>query len=198
MRLGTTIAAVAVIGGVVAAGAVLWFWVFGGSSLTLIPDQKEVVVAKGGDQPAQPPQAPPTQAGSAQPTWRVNCSSSRAGLDCRATQTLFFKRTRQPLLALAVRVPPDTKKPEMLAEVPFGTYLPAGISFQFGRDAAKTVPFRSCNRSGCWTVYPVTEAEIGAMLKGTDVVVSIQDLQRRPITLTVPVQGFAEAYEKIR
>jgi invasion protein IalB len=198
MRLGTIIAAVAVLFGLVAAGAALWFWASGESPLVQVTGQKGIVVPKEGDQRAQSPQAAPTQAGSTQPTWRVNCSSSEAGLDCRVTQLLFVKTTGQRFLALAVRVPPDTKTPELLVEVPLRTYLPAGVSLQFGGDAAKTVPFRSCHQSGCLATYAATEAEIGAMLKGTDVVVSIQDQQRRPITLTVPVKGFAEAYAKIR
>ena len=197
MRLGTTIVAGAVLCGLVAGGAALWFWASGENPLTQILAQKEVLVPKDGEQRAQPTQPAPTQTRPAQATWRVNCSSSQAGLDCRATQVLFVKTTGQRFLALAVRVLPGTKKPEMLVEVPLRTYLPAGVSLQFGQDAAKAVPIRSCNRSGCVATYAVTEAEIGAMQKATDLTVSIRDLQKRPITLTVPVEGFAEAYAKI-
>jgi len=196
MRLGTTIVAGAVLCGLVAGGAALWFWASGENPLTQILAKKEVLVPKDGDQRAQHTQPAPTQTRPAQATWRV--SSSQAGLDCRATQVLFVKTTGQRFLTLAVRVLPGTKRPEMLVEVPLRTYLPAGVVLQFGQDAAKAVPIRSCNRSGCLATYAVTEAEIGAMQNATDLTVSIRDLQKRQITLTVPVEGFVEAYAKIK
>lgn len=148
-------------------------------------------------QTSQPKGKTSEQPPAAAPPWNVNCQNSTAGLDCRAIQTVFVKRTGQRFLTVAVRMPPDTKKPSMVLGLPLGTYLPAGVSLQFGKDAAKTLPIRSCNRSGCLAEYAVTEAEIGTMLAGADLTVSIQDLQKRPITLVVPANGFAEAYAKI-
>ena len=101
-------------------------------------------------------------------------------------------------MTVAVRVPADTKTPTMLLGLPLGTYLPAGVSLQFGKEAAKPLPIQSCDRSGCLAEYAVSEAEIGAMLKGADVTISIQDQQKKPISVTVPVAGFAEAYAKIK
>ena len=78
-------------------------------------------------------------------------------------------------MTVAVRVPPDTKTPTMLLGLPLGTYLPAGVSLQFGKEAAKSLPIQSCDRSGCLAEYAVTGGEIGAMLKGADVSISIQN-----------------------
>ena len=149
---------------------------------------------------AMPPQqqAQPAPAPAPAPTWKVNCATGQAGIDCRAFQTLFVKRTGQRFMSVAVRVPPDTKTPTMLLGLPLGTYLPAGVSLQFGKEAAKSLPIQSCNQSGCLAEYAVSEAEIGAMLKGADITISIQDQQKKPITVTVPVAGFAEAYAKIK
>jgi invasion protein IalB len=95
-------------------------------------------------------------------------------------------------------MPPDAKTPIMLLGLPLGTYLPAGVSLQFGKEAAKPLPIQSCDRSGCLAEYAVTDAEIDAMLKGADVTISIQNQQQQPVTVTVPVAGFAEAYAKIQ
>lgn len=46
--------------------------------------------------------------------------------------------------------------------------------------------------------YPITEADIAAMLKGADLTVSIQSLQKQPVTLQDPVAGLAAAYAKIK
>ena len=83
------------------------------------------------------------------PVWVVSCSSSGAGLDCRATQSIFHeKKTRQVLLFFTVRVPPGTKKPVMLIRVRLGVYVPAGVLIQFRqvsgavRSASKLQPSR--------------------------------------------------------
>jgi invasion protein IalB len=64
------------------------------------------------------------------------------GLDCRAGQSLPFMGEQARLIA-AVNMPPDTKIPVMILRVPLGVYLPAGVSLQFGNDAAKAVPFEA-------------------------------------------------------
>lgn len=200
MRLGTAIAAGAVLCGLIAAGAALWFFAFNDGPLTQVQGPGGVPAPQGGDQSTQPDQGQTTAArgSAAQPPWSVNCTNSQAGLDCRAIKTLFIKKTGQRFLTVAVRVPPGTKKPVMWIRVPLGTYLPAGVALQFGRNEAKAIPFQNCNRLGCLAAYAVTEAEIAAMLQGADVTVSIQNLKQRPITLAVPAGGFAEAYAKIR
>jgi invasion protein IalB len=194
MSFGAKIATAVVLMGLVAAGAALWFFVFTDKSVTELMGSKETPVAKNADQPTQPA---PGQARAA-PVWRLNCSDSQAGLDCRAAQTIVVKQTGQPFLTVVVRVPPDTKKPVMLIRAPLGTYLPAGLSLQFGQEAAKTVPFRNCNRSGCVAAYAMSEAEIGSMVSGTNLAMSLQNRQRTPIAVTVPAADFPEAYARMK
>jgi len=199
MRLGAKIATATVLLVLIASGAALWFLVFNEKSLTQIVSPKEVLVPKDADQGqragAQGTAAP---ARAVQPVWRVNCSDGQAGLDCRAVQTIFIKKTGQRFLTVVVRMPPDTKKAVMLIQAPLRTYLPAGVALQFGQDAARTLPFQNCNRLGCVATYAVTEAEIAGMLNGADLTITIQTRQKRPITLTVPAGDFPEAYAKMK
>ena len=141
----------------------------------------------GGVEPSPPP-----------PGWVVNCTSVQGGLDCRAGQSLFIKETGQRLLSVALRVPLDTKKPVLLLQVPLGIYLPAGVSLQFGKDTARKIVLQSCDQNGCLAEYAITDAEIGAMLKGADLTISIQNLKKEPVTVQVPVLGFPAAYAKIK
>jgi invasion protein IalB len=149
-------------------------------------------------QPEAPPLAAPAAPTPAQPTWAVNCTNSQAGLDCSTLQTMFVKETGQRLLTVAVRMPPDTKKPVMLVQLPLGIYLPAGATIQFGKDQAKMVPLRTCDQNGCVAEYAITEAEIAAMAKGANLTVSMQNLKKEAVPFTVPVLGFAAAYAKIK
>ncbi|MGD0532712.1 MAG: invasion associated locus B family protein [Methyloceanibacter sp.] len=150
-----------------------------------------------GEQPSQ--KAAPAEPEPAQPAWVVNCGDNQGKLDCLSGQSVFIKTTGQRLLSVAVRVPPDTKKPIMLLQVPLGVYLPAGVSLRIGKDAAKTLPFKVCDQGGCMAEYAVTEPEIAAMLKGAGLTISAQNQNQQPaFTVTVPVTGFPAAYAKIK
>ena len=179
------------VGGAVAVtlvGAALFILSIGGGAVaqTLQPKQQQSQAA-----PAPQP-GPPA-------VWMVSCSDNKGALDCRAGQSVFIKTTGQRLLSVAVRVPPDTKKPVLLVQVPLGVYLPAGISLQIGKDPAKMLPYKACDQGGCLAEYAITDAEIGAMLKAADLIVSAQNQNQQPaFAVTVPTTGFPEAYAKVK
>jgi invasion protein IalB len=151
---------------------------------------------------AAPVNAPADAAGQPsqpQPNWIVSCNQTRPGLECRAGQSLFLKRTRQRVLSVAVRMPADTKKPNFLMQLPLGVYLPAGATLQIGKEEVKTLPYTSCDQGGCIAEYAVTDAELASIAKGADITISAQgSISRKPFTLTVPALGFAAAYAKIK
>ena len=201
MRLGTKMSAMAVpaaLSLLAIKGAVLYILAFSTVGVTetkiartTIGEEQSQTVA-----PAKPTTAPapPTRA---RPTWVVNCSNSKGGLGCRAVQSVFIKKTGQRFV-LAVRVPPDTKKPVILVQVPLGTYLPSGVVLRFGKGPDKSVPIRSCNRSGCLAEYGVAEAEIASMQRGRDLRIWVQTRKREPASLKVPTAGFEAVYAKIK
>jgi invasion protein IalB len=145
-----------------------------------------------------PTQPAPGQAAPPQPTWAMNCGNTQQGLDCRAVQSMFVRNTGQRLLSVVVHVPPDTKKPVLLMQLPLGVYLPAGATLQIGKSEAKSVAFKSCDQFGCIAEYPITEAEISAISKGSDLTITMQNLRKEPVTVTVPSLGFAAAYAKVK
>ncbi len=158
----------------------------------------EATTARSRSGPTAPTQPAPGEAAPPQPTWMVNCTNVSGGFDCRASQTLIAKKTGVRVLTLVVRTTPDAKKPVMLIQVPLGIFLPAGITLQIGKEAAKKLPLQSCSQEGCLTEYAVTDAEIAVMQQDADLTVSVQDLKKAPVTLQVPGLGFAAAYSKMK
>src|SRR4029078_9095347 len=149
--------------GLLSAGvAVLGLLGLGGSSVAQTAQPKAQ---------AAPPQAAP--GAPPPPNWGVNCQNIKAGLDCRAGQTLRLGPAGRASLALAVRIPADTKKPVLLIQAPIGIYLPAGVTIQFGQDTAKALPFQICTPAGCLAEYPISEAELAGMQKGNDLTARI-------------------------
>ena len=172
---------------------------FNGALVLCILAFSPLAVALAQDQPKagwQQAQATQAQPAPGQPIWSVNCVGTSGGLDCRAVEAVRVTDTAQA--AVAVHVPPDTKKPVMTILIPLGIYLPAGATLQFGQDAAKTLPFQTCEVSGCLAEYAITGAEITAMLKGEVVTITIQSRNQQPLPLQLPVASFPAAYAKIK
>jgi len=168
-----------------------------GSMLCLVTTT--VVLAQTAQQKQPAPGGAAVKQPGPPPIWVVNCTDNGGELDCRAGQQVFVKTTGQRLLSVAVRVPPDTKKPVLLVQVPLGVYLPAGASLQIGKDKAMTLPFTACGSAGCVAEYAIKDAEIAAMSNGSALTISVQNQSKKPaFTITVPVTGFAEAYAKIQ
>jgi invasion protein IalB len=178
----------------IAGGAFLGLLGFGNAVVaqTAQPKQQPRATTETPSQPAPGQAAPP------QPNWAMNCANSKEGLDCRAVQSLFLRNTGQRLLSVVVHVPAGTKKPVLLLQLPLGVYLPAGADLQVGKSEGKNVPFKSCDQFGCIAEYAITEAEIGAIGKGSDLTITMQNLRKEPVTVTVPSLGFAAAYAKVK
>jgi invasion protein IalB len=150
------------------------------------------------NQPKATPQPQQAQQQPPRPNWVVNCSQGQQGLECRAGQSLFFKQTGQRFMSVAVVVAADTKKPQLLLQLPLGVYLPAGVSLRIGKGEAKTLPYESCDQAGCVAEYAVTDAELSAMAKGANLTVSAANRQKKSFNIEVSSDGFAAAYAKIK
>jgi invasion protein IalB len=128
--------------------------------------------------------------------WSVNCAGTTAGLDCRAVQSV--RMTASGKVTIALHIVPETKKPVLLVLLPLGFYLPAGASIKFGDHPAKALPLNNCDPAGCLAEYQITEAEIGDMLKGQRVVLTVRGPDKKLISAQVPLSGFPAAYAKIK
>lgn len=138
-----------------------------------------------------------TPKAEAQSFWGVNCGGTANGLDCRTLQVLPIGEGGGQL-TLAVRRTADTRKPVMMLLAPLGIYLPAGIALKFGQAEAKAAAFTNCDSSGCLAEYPISDAELKALLDGQALTVWVQDMQRRPIASQVPGAGFPAAWAMLK
>ena len=145
-------------------------------------------------QPKSSPPAPQAKPKPPQPSWVVTCANAQTGLDCRAMQAVQVGQGR---VVVAVHVPPETNKPELLVLLPLGLYLPAGVVVQFGKEAAKRLTIESCETEGCIAKYLVSGAELDALQKGADLMLSIQTSNKTPIAFKVPALGFSAAFAKV-
>jgi invasion protein IalB len=138
------------------------------------------------------------QATALQPDWSVNCTTAQAQLNCLASQSFYVKETGQRFMTVSVAPPRGTNKANLQLQLPLGIYLPAGVSMQFGKASAKTIPIISCDQNGCFAEYAITDAEIKSLLNGENLLVAVRARDQKPLSITVPFTGFDAAYSKLR
>jgi invasion protein IalB len=177
-------------------GVMLWLYIVGGAGIAFAQQPPAgKAVAKG---TAEKPQA----AASQPPPWGSRCVAltRESALDCLVEQKLIVANTGQLLGAVTIRIPNDTKQPVLMIQTPIGLYLPAGVTVDV--DGADRLKFKfqlqTCDANGCYVGSPMPKGLLDRMEKGQKLNVVFQNLQKQPITMSMALAGFAEAYQKVR
>jgi invasion protein IalB len=141
--------------------------------------------------PASPPPAP---------GWagRCNSASRDAPLECTIEQNAVLTKTGQVVVLVVIRVPGDTRAPLAFVQLPLGINLPAGAKFQVDDGKAFDLPVQTCENRGCYASTPVTPELLAALKSGKQLKVSFQDLAKETMTVPMPLNDFAAAYDKIK
>lgn len=136
---------------------------------------------------------------STNPGWASKCmSDTRKGpLVCSVEETLVLANTGQTVAAVSVRIEPGTHE-TMLIRVPVGLYLPAGLSFQIDDGKPHIAALQTCDVQGC-----LAEAEIGPplvneLMGGRQLSIICENAAKSKIVLPLPLDSFAEAFQKIQ
>ena len=155
---------------------------------------KELPVAQGG------PPSTQAEAAAPGPGWAVRCRSQakEEELECGVSQTVVMKKSGKVVTNVTFRVPADTKKPEILIQLPLRLYLPAGATYQVDENTPQTLNFRACNRTGCYAQTPVTPEVLATLKTGKQLTIGFQNLARKPIRVSLSLNGFGDAYDKMQ
>jgi invasion protein IalB len=149
-----------------------------------------VVVLTASGSNAQAPEQPAA--------WRVECTGDGKTLDCRAVQQLFQRDTRQLVLAILVRQPADAKGGVMMIQLPLGLSLTEPVLIKVDNGQPERQSIQTCTNTGCFVGMPVPDKLLAAMRTGKELKLTVQDNAKKPIDLTVPLLGFAPAYDKVK
>ncbi len=150
--------------------------------------------------PASTPSGAPAATPQGSPGWAAHCNSvSRdAPLECAIEQNAVLTKTGQVLVLVVIRVPGDSRAPLAFVQLPLGLNLQTGAKFQGDDGKAVDLPIQTCENRGCYASAPVTPELLSALKSGKQLKVSFQDLARETITIPMPLNDFAAAYDKIK
>jgi invasion protein IalB len=141
--------------------------------------------------PAQAPDGPPA-------AWRVECSGDGKTLICRAIQQVFHRESRQLLLQLVVRPAADGKSGEMILQLPLGLNLTEPITLKVDNGVTERQPIQTCTNVGCFVAMPVADKLLAAMRTGSQLHVTVQDSNKKPVEMSLPLLGFGLAFDKAK
>jgi invasion protein IalB len=162
---------------------------------------QETPKTKGPAQTAPVPTASPSGAPATPPPgWAARCSSASrdAPLECAIEQNAVLTKTGQLLVLVNIRVPGDTRAPIAFVQLPLGLNLPNGAKFQVDDGKTVDLQIQTCENRGCYATAAITPELLTALKSGKQLKVSFQDLAKETITIPMPLNDFAAAYDKIK
>jgi invasion protein IalB len=130
--------------------------------------------------------------------WRVECTGDGKILDCRAVQQLIQRDTRQLLVAVLVRKGPDPKTAQMTIQLPLGLNLTEPVLIKVDNGQPDKQAIHTCANNGCFVLMTASERLLAAMRSGTDLKITLQDANKKPVELSLPLLGFGLAFDKAR
>jgi invasion protein IalB len=141
--------------------------------------------------------------------WISKCvsDSRKSPPVCSVEETLVLVNTGQAVASVVVRTQSDdTNKPSLLVEeksfmmihVPVGLYLPAGVKFQIDDAEPQPIALQTCDPQGCHAEMEIGSTLLAALKVGKRLSIIWQNSAKNNIVLPLPLNNFAEAFQKIQ
>ncbi len=152
-------------------------------------------------QQAPAPQAQPQQAAGDQPQlmyspWMKVCGK---GPDTNNKQVCVVTKDGRLENGMPVAIvqlfEPEGEPKVMRITVPLGMQLAHGTRLIVDQNQPLQSPYKICFPVGCMADYPVTDDMIAKMKKGQNITVQAINMQGTPISLPLPLNDFAKAYD---
>ena len=153
-------------------------------------------------QPAQPLQpAQPQQQAADQPQlmyspWMKVCGQGQDTGNKKVCVITKDGRLENGMPVAIVQLFEPEGEPKVLrVTVPLGMQLAHGTRLLIDQQQPTQQPYKICFPVGCMADYPVTDDMIAKMKKGQNIVVQAINMQGTPISLPLPLNDFAKAYD---
>jgi invasion protein IalB len=118
---------------------------------------------------------------------KVNVCLTQADVRDKTTALLVGK--------VAIRQVEGQDKPQVLAMLPLGSVLPAGALVKVDDAEPIKLTYTHCHMEGCVAEATVDQSVVDQMKKGKFVGYFGKDLSGRTLSVPVPLEGFAQAYD---
>jgi invasion protein IalB len=135
---------------------------------------------------------------AASAAWRVDCAGDGKVLECRALQQIVNRDDKRLLAQLTVRLPSDSKTPVMMLQLPLGLNLSEPVQFKVDNGAVEKQQVQTCTTTGCFVGMQLNDKFLASMRGGAVLKIALQDSNKQPIAIDVPLLGFSLALDKAK
>jgi invasion protein IalB len=134
--------------------------------------------------------------------WRVECSSRNNVLSCQLVDQVLARANNGVIAGISVLQAGEGKTPTMVVQVPLGVSIADGVRVGIGSNE-QLLPFISCYGSGCFARGAIGDPLLSQMRDAKQplsVSYSTFDgnMNKQNVRITLPLDGFAVAYDKLK
>jgi invasion protein IalB len=163
------------------------------------------VMAASGAALAQAPAAPAAQGAPSGPPevknigdWIVRCFPINSPSPCDMFQEQDAKETRQRVVSVSIAFIPNLDRHAIQIAVPLEVSIPKGLVIQTDSFTSKALPFRRCDRMGCYVEMPIDNGAIANLSKsGPAGKIKIVADSGKSFDLALSLKGFAAAHDSM-
>ena len=103
-----------------------------------------------------------------------------------------------PPAAWRVECSGDGKSGAMLMTLPLGLNLTEPVLVKVDNGAPERQAIQTCTNVGCFVAMTLSDKLIAAMRTGTDLKITVQDANKKPVEMSLPLLGFGIAFDKAK
>jgi invasion protein IalB len=97
-----------------------------------------------------------------------------------------------------VRPSADGKSGAMVMTLPLGLNLTEPVSVKVDNGTPERQPIQTCTNVGCFVAMTLTDKLVAAMRTGSELKITVQDANKKPIDMSLPLLGFGIAFDKAK
>jgi invasion protein IalB len=149
---------------------------------------------------AQAPAGTPPQGGQPEikqvGDWTVRCFPMQSASPCDMFQQQNDKDSQQRVVALSIAYIPHLDRHAIQISVPLGVGIQAGVTLHAASFQGKAMPYRRCDRGGCYVEMLIDNAVIDQLAHaGDSAMVKIKADDGKNYDLKLSLNGFSGAHD---
>jgi len=146
-------------------------------------------------QPAAPP--PPPEVKNVG-DWSVRCFPAQTQSPCDMYQQQNDAKSQQRVLAVSLAYIPHLDKHAIQVSVPLGVSIAKGVTIQAGSYTSPVLPYRRCDRAGCYVEMLLDNSVVDQLNHGGDTaLIKLTADDGKNYELKLSLDGFTAAHDSM-
>jgi invasion protein IalB len=130
--------------------------------------------------------------------WAVRCFPIQSASPCDMFQQQDAKDSKQRVLSLSIAFIPHLNQHAIQISVPLGVAVQPGVVIHDGNFSSKVMPYRRCDRAGCYVEMLLDNSVIDQLSHGGDTaMIKVTADDGKQYDLKFSLKGFSAAHDSM-